>query len=67
MTAANAPHIEAKTLTGPDSVTWEDWSRSVKRAWLEKIKWAKTDVTRGKRIAECADAVRRNLKNGGLR
>lgn len=52
---------------GPDRATWEGWSRSVKRAWLERIKWAKTDVTREKRVAECADAVRRNLKDGGLR
>ena len=34
--------------------TFEEWSRSIKRAWLEKIKWAKTDPTRAKRIAECA-------------
>ena len=27
----------------PASFTWEGWSRSVKRAWLEKIKWAKTE------------------------
>lgn len=50
-----------------DRATWEGWSRSIKRAWLEKIKWAKTETTREKRVAECADAVRRNLKNGGLR
>ena len=47
--------------------TWDGWSRSVRRAWLEKIKWAKTLPTRQKRIAECAGAVRENLKNGGLR
>ncbi len=45
---------------------WEGWSRSVKRAWLEKIKWAKTAPTRAKRIADCAEAARTNLKNGGL-
>lgn len=46
---------------------WNGWSRSVKRAWLEKIKSAKTAPTREKRIADCAEAVRNNLKNGGLR
>ncbi|MEO1025029.1 MAG: YdeI/OmpD-associated family protein [Pseudomonadota bacterium] len=52
---------------GADRATWDGWSKSIKRAWLEKIKWAKTNVTREKRIATCADAVRRNLKDGGLR
>ena len=51
---------------GADRATWDGWSRSVKRAWLEKIKTAKTAATREKRVAACADAVRRNLKNGGL-
>ncbi|MYH58500.1 MAG: YdeI/OmpD-associated family protein [Boseongicola sp. SB0675_bin_26] len=51
---------------GPARATFDDWSRSIKRAWLERIKWAKTDPTRAKRIAECARAARENLKNGGL-
>lgn len=51
---------------GDARATWEGWSRSVRRAWLEKIKWAKTAPTREKRVSECADAARRNLKNGGL-
>lgn len=59
------PDDLAKAI-GADHPTWEGWSRSVKRAWLEKIKWAKTATTREKRVAACADAVRRNLKNGGL-
>ena len=46
---------------------WEGWSRSIRRAWLEKIKTAKTAPTRAKRIATCAEAARDNLKNGGLR
>ncbi|NNL73392.1 MAG: hypothetical protein HKP29_08520 [Silicimonas sp.] len=55
----------AKALGG-DEGTWNGWSRSIRRAWLEKIKLAKTDATRSKRIRDCADAVRRNLKDGGL-
>ena len=51
---------------GPARSTFDNWSRSIKRAWLEKIKWAKTDPTRAKRIAECARAARQNLRNGGL-
>ena len=47
--------------------TWEGWSRSVRRAWLEQIKLAKVEATRARRIAKCADAVSKNLKNGGLR
>ena len=52
---------------GEARATWDGWSRSVKRAWLERIKWAKTDATRRTRIADCADAASRGLKNGGLR
>ncbi len=52
---------------GPDRATWDNWTKSIKRAWLEKIKWAKTPTTREKRVFTCADAVRRNLKDGGLR
>lgn len=51
---------------GPARSTFDSWSRSVRRAWLERIKWTRTDPTRAKRIAECAQAARRNLKNGGL-
>ena len=51
---------------GPARSTFDNWSRSIKRAWLERIKWAKTDPTRARRIAECAQAARQNLKNGGL-
>ena len=50
----DAPHIEMRSL--------EDL-----RAWPEKIKRAKTDATREKLVATCADAVRRGLKDGGLR
>ncbi len=46
---------------------WDGWSKSIRRGWLEKIKWARTTPTREKRIAACADAARSNLKNGGLR
>ncbi|MEM7718675.1 MAG: YdeI/OmpD-associated family protein [Pseudomonadota bacterium] len=52
---------------GPHRDTWEGWSRSIKRAWLEQIKTAKTAPTRLKRIATCGEAARVNLKNGGLR
>jgi uncharacterized protein YdeI (YjbR/CyaY-like superfamily) len=52
---------------GEARATWDGWSRSVRRAWLEKIKWARTAPTREKRIAECANAARDNLRNGGLR
>jgi len=52
---------------GADSATWDTWSRSIRRAWLEQIKLAKTEPTRAKRIAKCADAARQGLKNGGLR
>jgi len=55
------------TALGPDRPNWDAWSRSVRRAWLEQIKLAKTATTREKRVAVCADAARRNLKNGGLR
>lgn len=52
---------------GSDRATWEGWSKSIRRAWLEKIKTAKTVPTRIKRIATCVDAARKCLKNGGLR
>ena len=52
---------------GADRPAWEGWSRSIRRAWLERIKMAKTSATRDKRIASCADAARQGLKNGGLR
>ena len=51
---------------GSDRDAWEGWSRSVRRAWLEQIKLAKTAPTRAKRVAKCADAAANNLKNGGL-
>ncbi len=51
----------------PHMATWEGWSRSIRRAWLERIKTAKTEPTRAKRIAACAEAARNGLKNGGLR
>ena len=53
-----------------DSSVWptrDGWSRSVKRAWLEKIKRTKTAPTRAKIVAASAAAARGNLKNGGLR
>lgn len=46
---------------------WNGCSRSVRRAWLEKIKSSRTAPTREKRIADCAEAARKNQKNGGLR
>ncbi len=52
---------------GPDRSTWEGWSKSIRRGWLEKIKTAKTAATRTKRIDTCAGAARDGLKNGGLR
>lgn len=55
------------TALGGSQATFDGWSKSVKRAWLEKIKWAKTAATREKRIEACAAAARENLKNGGLR
>lgn len=52
---------------GEHRTVWDGWSKSIKRAWLEQIKLAKTAPTRTKRIAKCANAARENLKNGGLR
>ena len=60
------PNDLAEAL-GSARVHWDTWSRSIRRAWLEKIKWAKTAQTRARRIAECTRAARDNLKNGGLR
>jgi uncharacterized protein YdeI (YjbR/CyaY-like superfamily) len=60
------PDDLAKALKSHRDV-WEGWSRSIRRAWLEKIKTAKTASTRAKRIEACAEAARDNLKNGGLR
>ena len=51
----------------PARETWDGWSKSIRRAWLEKIKTAKTAPTRDKRIAACAEAARLGRKNGGLR
>jgi uncharacterized protein YdeI (YjbR/CyaY-like superfamily) len=51
---------------GPARTAWEGWTRSNKRAWLEKIKWAKTDKTRAARIAACTEAARTGAKNAGL-
>lgn len=52
---------------GPHHAVWGSWSKSIKRAWLEQIKMAKTAPTRAKRIATCAKAAKDGLKNGGLR
>lgn len=52
---------------GDGRAAWEGWSRSIRRAWLETIKRAKTAPTREKRIADCAAAARAGLKTGGLR
>lgn len=60
------PDDLAKALS-PHMDTWESWSDSIKRGWLEKIKTAKTAPTRQKRIALCTDAAQQNLKNGGIR
>ena len=46
---------------------WDDWPASSRRAWLEKIKTAKTDATRKKRIAACVDAARSDAPFAGLR
>lgn len=59
--------VDLADALGEARTNWEGWSRSVRRAWLEKIKLAKTAPTRAKRIAACAEAARDNLKNGGLR
>lgn len=55
------------TALGTARENWDTWPKSIRRAWLEKIKWAKTEPTRAKRIAACAAAAQENLKNGGLR
>ncbi len=60
------PEDLAAAIEG-DGAIWETWSRSIRRAWLEKIKRAKTAPTREKYIAACAQAVHDNLKDGGLR
>lgn len=62
----DVPEDLDKALT-PHRDTWEGWSRSIRRAWLEQIKLAKTAPTREKRIAKCASAAAQGLKNGGLR
>ena len=54
------------TALGAARESWESWSRSVKRTWLEQIKRAKTAPTRKKRINACAEAARSNAKRGGL-
>ena len=46
---------------------WDDWPASSRRAWLEKIKTAKTDATREKRIAACVEAARSYAPFAGLR
>lgn len=47
-------------------VIWNTWPRSLRRAWLEKIKRAKTDATRQKRIEACVTAARANAPKMGL-
>ena len=42
---------------------WDDVPRSMKRGLLEKLKRAKTQPTRAKRIAECVEAAANRLKN----
>ncbi len=51
---------------GDDRETWEGWTPSVRRAWLEKVKLAKTAPTRGKRIAMCVAAARAGTPRAGL-
>ena len=46
---------------------WDAWPASSRRAWLEKIKTAKTDATRERRIAACVDAARSDAPFAGLR
>ena len=52
---------------GSDLALWDDWPPSSRRAWLEKIKWAKTAPTRDKRIAACVEAARSGAPFAGLR
>lgn len=47
------------TALGPARATWDGWTRSARREWLEKIKRAKTAPTREKHIAACAAEVRK--------
>lgn len=58
---------DSAAALGPALETWDGWSRSIKRAWLEQIKRAKTEPTRQKRIGACAEAAALNADNGGLR
>ena len=51
---------------GASRETWEAWTPSLRRAWLEKVKLAKTAPTREKRIALCVAAARANTPRAGL-
>ena len=46
--------------------TWDGWAKTYKRGWLEKIKSARTEATRSKRIAACASSVRADTPRVGL-
>ena len=64
--ALKVPDDLAASL-GDARATWDAWSPSNRRAWLEQIKMAKTQVTRTKRIAKCVSAARDKKKYAGLR
>ena len=51
---------------GAKITTWEGWPRSLRRAWLEKIKRARTEATRKKRIEACVSAAELNDPKAGL-
>lgn len=55
------------TALGSARSRWDGWPPSSRRAWLERIKTAKTTATRDKRIAACADAARLDAPYQGLR
>lgn len=57
---------DLKAELGSSLETWNTWPRSLRRAWLEKIKTAKTDPTRQKRLSACAAAARANTPKQGL-
>jgi uncharacterized protein YdeI (YjbR/CyaY-like superfamily) len=46
---------------------WEDWPRSVRRGALEWIKTAKTEATRGKRVADVVESAAAGLRPSPFR
>ncbi|MXQ06939.1 hypothetical protein GQ651_03670 [Alphaproteobacteria bacterium GH1-50] len=51
---------------GPLRERWDAWPKTYRRAWLEKIKSARTGATREKRIAACASAASADTPKAGL-